>query len=576
MPSPKKPPPLEFDPQKLERLQEPITVTVQRLVNGQEEPVVLPTKGEEAVPGRGWTKNEVLGLDDFLARKWTGSGTYKIAAVGANGEVMKWKSYFPESRYEQLHMGQPVARPPAGVPAPGPMQQTQLGQPANGGGTGWLQSFPFPQPSPAPAPFPGNGGGQNWLSWQQAPPWYPQRQSAWQPPATPPPDDRVQAEREERLKLEAKIDRERLENAYKERLGDLGRQLEELKRAMSTPKGETEEVKLLRQELARAQEGAKDEKFTRLIDETNRQTRELIAQNQAQTLDLIRTLQGQIQQQPKGPDATMMLVIETMRTQSQAQSEAARAQVEAQKEIARLQAETQRESARNQLGPREMIDLMRSSSIGQEQLASAYSKVWELMQQGLETVLAAQGPAPNPALELVGQAAQGGLEVAQRYVAMKERSAVAAAQAQVATAQANANAARSAQAPPALAGAAVEDDEEEEEENEEIRETEEELFGSAVSRVHELRQAVADGALTPDQAARAVVGGISQMADMGIHAPILDLWAQGNLAALVESVLPDAPTSYQEQTIEAVFQIRNQMLAAHQAAQAASAQEAQR
>jgi len=556
---------VEFDPSKLERLQEPITVTVVKLANGQREPVVLPTKPEEQVPGKGWLKDDILQIDEFLGNKWVGAGTYELVAAGANGETMKWRSYFPESKYPSLHQGEPIARPMTQAP------QTTMGSQLGGSNGGWLGGMPMPHMQPPLAPWsPGGNGAQNWLSWQ-VPPWQ-ARQTPWTPQSQGH-DDRVQQEREERLKLEAKLERERLETTYKERLGGLGSELADLKRLIAQPKGESEETKLLKEQIHRLEQQRSDDKFAAMVEASNQSTREMIQAVQAQTREMFQQLQQQMNAQPRGPDPTMMLLVETMKASSQAQMESSRAQAEAQKEIARMNAEVQRESSRNALGPQQLLDIMRSSSIGQEQLASAYSKVWELMQQGLETVLAAQGPAPNPALELVGQAAQGGLEVAQRYVAMKERSAVAAAQAQAASAQAHAQAqaaaAQAAAQQPALAGAPEEEDEEE---DEEIRETEEELFGPALPHVIELRNAVAAGAVKPAQAGQAIIGGIDQLATAGVHVPVIDLWANGNLAELVEVVLPDASTAFVEQTIQAIFETRNQMLAQAQQAQVAASQ----
>ena len=367
------------------------------------------------------------------------------------------------------------------------------------------------------------------------------------------------------------MERERDENRHKESLGALRQQLAEMQREMATPRGDSDEVKLLREQISELRSRADDDKILRLMEENRRQTDSMISALQAQTREQIGQIQAAIAAKPQGPDATMLLVVETMKTQAMAQTESSRQQTEAQKEIARLQAETQREAARNALGPREMIDLMRSSNVGQEQLASAFGKVNELMMQGVETIIAAQGPAPHPALELLGNAAQGGIDVAQRYVAMKENTGRAAAQAQAATAQAQAQAATAqAQAhtgpgqtiaTPALGEGQLT------EEEEEVANVEDELFGEALPQVLELRAAVSAGAVNPQQCASVIVGGIDQMATAGLKLPILDLWAQGQLAELVEVVIPDAPTSFQEHTINALFAHRNHLIAQNEAQQ---------
>jgi hypothetical protein len=208
--------------------------------------------------------------------------------------------------------------------------------------------------------------------------------------------------------------------------------------------------------------------------------------------------------------------------------------------------------------------------------------VLDMTHQSVEMLLAAQGQAPHPALELVGQAAQGGLEVAQRYVAMKERTAIAGAQATAAQAQAQAQAAQAQAQPrtgpgqtiatPALgdgAPAATEVDE-----DEEIASAEQTLFGPALPHVLELRQIVDSGGITPDQAAQAIITGISQLVDAGFNQlPILELWSEGHLAELVDVVIPDAKTSFQERMIEAIFKRRNELQRQQQAGEEAGASE---
>jgi hypothetical protein len=565
MPSPKKPV-VEFDPAKLEKLQEPITVSVQRMINGQKEPVVLPTKPEEQVPGKGFLKDDLMQLDHFLATKWAGAGTYDITAVGSNGENMRWKSYFPESKYPLLHNGEPVA--------PRVPQQTALGQAGSQvvGAGGFLGGMPMPVQQQWPQPSPWNGGQPNWMT-QAVPPWQSARATPWGAPAA---DDRVQQEREARLSLEARMERERDENRHKESLNALRGQMAELQREVTAPKGDSEEVKLLRDQIGRLEAKQSDDKFMRMIEENRRQTDQMIGALQQQNREQISRLEQLITARPQGPDPTMLLMVETMKGQTTAQTEAARAQADAQKEVARLQAEVQREQARNAIGPREMIELMRNSNMGQEHLASGFAKVNELMLQSVETIIAAQGPAPSPALDLVGQAAQGGLEVAQRYIAMKERGAQAAAQAQVATAQVQAQA---AQAQPVRTGPGTTIEtpalgEGQEEESEEVADTEEELFGMALPHVQELRRVVAAGAITPEQAATVIIGGVGELANADADVAILDLWAAGQLAELVECVLPEAMTSFQEQMITSLFAQREALMKQAQAAQAQAAKEA--
>lgn len=581
--------PFEFDNQKLAKLSEPITVTAHRLANGAKEPILLPIKPEESVPGKGWSADDVRQMDSFMADKWTGAGHYEYSAVGANGEVMKWKSQYPEAKHPPLHQGKPTI-------TPAPQQQLQgvgMTQPA---GPNWLGGFAPPpaivqQQQPMMSPW--NGGGGGWLNQVSPPPTayggnfhnHPFQQDSSQ-------SHGVQMEREERLKLEARLDRERLENRYKEQLGSVGQEIAAMKTAFAAKPAESpEEVKLLRQQLEETRRQQSDDKLTRMIEESSRQNRETIQAMQTQTQQQIAALAAK----PQGPDATMMMIVETMKAQSTSQTEAARASTDAQREIARLQADVQREQYKTQMGPRDIMDMMSRMSVGQEQLGSAYAKVWELMQQGLETVLSAQGPAPHPALELAGQAAQGGFDAFQRYIQMKEQESIAKAQAQVATAahQADAAKAQASQAhaahqrpgqtieSPALEGAVEEEPGEPEVEDggevevvddapapptpEEIEATEREMFGQALGPIMQLRQAIAEGKVDVKGAAQDILQGIDQVATVGANVPAFELWASGDLARLIDVLIPDASTSFKEQLGAILFEVRAKMVESQQA-----------
>jgi multidrug efflux pump subunit AcrA (membrane-fusion protein) len=211
------------------------------------------------------------------------------------------------------------------------------------------------------------------------------------------------------------------------------------------------------------------------------------------------------------------------------------------------------------------------------------------MQQGLETVLTAQGPAPHPALELVGQAAQGGLEVAQRYIQMREQSATADAQAEAAKAAYAADAAKAqaraavqashqqaqqleAVTPAALEGV-IEDEEGDADEGavevveapaerpdeKDILRVETELFGVAHKPVMELREAVANG-MSVEEAAKSILEGINRVAQAKANVPAFQMWAEGELGQMVEVLIPDAQTSYKERLIAVLFDVRQKLI----------------
>ncbi len=404
-------------------------------------------------------------------------------------------------------------------------------------------------------------GGSHWLGYQPPPPVYQQGgyQSPWNPA------NQKESGSDRVVRLEEQIQRERLENRYKEQLGGFERQIDDLKNVIAQTAAKpqrNEELEAVKEQLRQAELQRQSEQTARMIEESSRANRELMQNMQAQNQQQMQQMQQMMERlasRPSGPDPTMMMLVETMKASSQATAEAMRNQNETQKEIARLQAESTREQAKSALGPRDMVDLMRSQNIGQEQLASAYSKVWELMQSGIETVLTAQGPAPNPVFEILGQTAQGALEVGQQYVDAKKQAAMADAQARVASAQAAA-----ASSKPQLSGPRS-DVPPDNIEADEVSEPppvgrDEQLFGPVMEAIAPLRQKVASGELDPDRCAAAILAGIDHYVNQGVKVPAWDLWADGQLATLIEAMIPQASTSYQEKVIQVLFEVRNQML----------------
>jgi hypothetical protein len=552
MPGAKKPKE-EYDEARLSTLTEPITMRVDRLENGSKEPVILPIKPGEAVPGKGFEADDVRRIEEAISTKLCGHGHYVFAATGSNGETMRWERSFHQSRYPTIHKGKVIAPP---------VQASAAQQPSAYAGPGFLAGLAQPSTPVMPPSQPQLGwpqqpppanGGSHWLGYQPPPPVYQGNyQSAWQPGGQKdaPSSDRV-------VRLEEQIQRERLENRYKEQLGGLAQQMNELKQTISAPQ-KNEELEVVKEQLRQTEQQRASDQTARMIDESARASREMMQQMQAQNQQQMQQMQQMMERmasRPTGPDPTMMLLVETMKASSTAQSEAMRGSNETQKEIARLQAESQREQAKSALGPRDMVDLMRSQNIGQEQLASAYSKVWELMQSGIETVLTAQGPAPNPVFDILGQTAQGALEVGQQYVDAKKQTAMADAQARVASAQAAASR-------PQLAGPEVPAEVEAEEDVSKPPppSRDEEFFGEAMEAIIPLRQKVASGEVEPDRCAAAILAGIDHYATKGVNVPAWDLWAEGQLASLVEAMIPQASTSYQERVIQTLFEVRNQML----------------
>ena len=583
--------PIGFDAARLAKLTEPVTVTVRKEVAGQKMPIVLPTKPGENVGGKGWTKDETSQLDQFISKKWCGGGKYFYQVLGANGEQMKWESYFPEQDYPELVEGVPKQLP---VAAPPPPPISQFGGAPVPGLTGmpqqphWLSQALPPQMPAAPrmpaAPSP-------WMSPYQAQYGTPLGFQGYQP-QPPPATMQAQTDRDTVHKLEARIERQNLENGYKEQMGSLTGELRQLQQAVVSKPQQSDEVKLLKEQLSRMELSKSEDKFAAAIAESARQSREMIQQMQTDNNRRFTELQTLLAAQPKGPDPTLMLIMETQKTAAAAQMDAQRLQVEAQKEATRLQIEAQKDVSRNQIGPAELVDILGRFNTGAESQVDVMSKSWEMMMHAVDTMMSSQGPAPHPALDLLGQAAQGGLQLAGRFVEAKEQTAlagahVAQAQAQAMQQQAMMAQQRAPQQIPSAAAAGVTEDEPmpnsvakpveevegevvdikngepivEEEGNlspEDLAKAEAEMFGPALDSIKKMRMGVAGGLLNPEQCAMAIIQGIDEFVRRKARVPAFQLWSEGNLPRLLDLMLPDASTSYKEQMIEVVFEMQRQ------------------
>jgi ribosomal protein S10 len=548
--------PLEgFNDAKLADLSEPITVTVHKLMNGRPCPITLPVKPNEDIPGKGWTADEVRQLDQFLVEHLSGGGEYHNTATGENGTQLRWRAYFPVDRYPEK--GVVTSQPPSNGGGNGHV--TQLGSPG-------VQAVSTPNHQPPPgwmhaaaASMPQVQQHQQYPQMSQI---YPQQLSHYQPAQAPMPfDGRLQEEREARLQLEAKIERERLESAYKEQLATITQELRRVQEQMQIrPSGETPEAAALKAELAEMRKERENDKIMMLIREVQQSTQQQIAQ--------LTQMITQMSQRPTGPDPMIMMLIESQKTQAAAQLESARLQADAQKESARLQTEAQKESARNAIGPREMVDIAAKFNSGHDQIANAYTRLIEVSQHTFENMLNAQGPQTHPALEMVGQGMQGVMGIAQRYIEAKENSVLHQSQAVAAQAQANAQAqiavaaaasqsgqlaAPAAQAVPVAVGA---DEEEEEEDDDEVEAMEQDLFGEALSSVQRLRKGVELSQITPEQGAAAILQGIDHFAKKGEPIKAFALWQQNELAKLVDILIPDAMPSFKDQMAGHLFEAR--------------------
>jgi hypothetical protein len=134
-----------FDPVKLQGMHEPLSIRVEKIRGNVRQPIELPPKGNEqqgySPPGAGWTRDEVLQLENFVLTKWAGGGYYEFTVTDAKNDQMTWQGVWdprmypekiPPNTAEAALIGATQGMPTAG-PQPVPTVVQPLGlQPQSG------------------------------------------------------------------------------------------------------------------------------------------------------------------------------------------------------------------------------------------------------------------------------------------------------------------------------------------------------------------------------------------------------------------------------------------------------------
>jgi hypothetical protein len=205
-----------FDQVKLQGMHEPLTVRVEKIRGNVRQPIELPPKGSEQTgfspPGTGWTRDEVLQLENFILTKWSGGGYYEFTVNDAKGERMMWQSVwdprmYPERIPPNTAEAAVVGASPTSMPIAGPQivpvgsqplgMQQQTGWPPSGNSLGYnnpphtgpmMMMAAAPPAAPAPvaaAPVPAPQAPPMWMQqqpWGGAPgqPWPAPSPYGWQ------------------------------------------------------------------------------------------------------------------------------------------------------------------------------------------------------------------------------------------------------------------------------------------------------------------------------------------------------------------------------------------------------------
>jgi len=583
--------PKEFDENVLQGMTEPITVNVSKILGGKLSPVPLPVQPGESVAGRGYVKDQVRELGSFLSQEWTGGGTYEVTVTGANGGQMSWQMYYPVEQY-------PERVPPTVKPAPAPMPvpavplqapaQPQGLRPSATSLSQLAQSYGGVPAAPyAGQPAAGAAAVYNPYAWQNP------AATPFQRPAIPTAaNSEVSKEREERIKLEAKMEAERTRSQHEKEMSGINHELRRVQEMMAKKPAaeETAALKAAMDKISQLEQQSSTQMMLQQMQQMQQANVQMMKDMQANTDKQIEAIRREAAESNKS-DPMISMFMQSMSTQQQQQQQSQQMMMQVMQQNQSQQLEAARLAQQSQMRPSERLDIFRSANQGADQMASAYGKAWELMAGGVESILQAQGPGVHPALAMAGEALQGVGMMAQQY--LEAKGAETQAGVQRAHIEANARlqqeAIRRQPAPGAvhppgeepsgvtegdpMPHRAAEPEVEPEEGVIDVEATEqppqssmtpeereEELFGEALGAIKNFRMGVNGGKLDPQGAAEAILKAIDHFGQQGEMPPVFGLFQQQMFPEFVDVLLPDAKVDYRAQVTRSLIEQFNVLI----------------
>lgn len=603
----KKQKPKEFDESVLQGLVEPITVVLEKIVSGQKSPIELPPGPGETIGGKGYTADMIRTLPGFISNTWTGGGMYHCVATGTNAEQMKWEMFFPPQKFAEIipptqtnspgQLGGAAAPAPVAPVAPVADHSQYLAQIA--------QTYPHTAPAPAPVATPRIGvippSAHSWA--------LPQMQGmAPMPPMAPmapvanPYAAAANTEREQRMKLEAKMDRQAQDAQHAKDMASLTQEMRRMQenqaRAPSTE--ESSALKAANEKITALEQQGSTQMLLAQMTNMQNSTNQMFEKMQANTTAQIDAMRRE-SESSKG-DPTLPVIMQMMTQQAAAADRSTQTFITLMQGNQAQNTEQTRLAQANQMSPREMVEMFRSANTGSDKMAEGYAKMQELMFSNMDAFMQAQGPGVHPAVAMIGNTLEGAVGSVQQYIEMKQAETQANAQAtairaqvegqtRVATAKIQADAAAAARSgavaapkssvidnPEQLETGDTEDTGEEtvnEEElpvdaeaeaaaaaasiTEKVEEKEALLFGEAMEPIMRLRKGVKTGALDSAKIAAFVLQAVDHVEKKASEEegkeipPVFELFKEERYADLIDVLLPDSKPQFREEVTGALY-----------------------
>jgi hypothetical protein len=437
-----KPPP-KFDLSKLEAMAEPFTIRIEKIRGNMRHEIPLPPSENGDPPGTGWSKEQVRDAEKWLVNEWSGGGQYAITIVDSSvpSQMMEWPAFYnPHDFPERIP---PLLASSSAIPAPITTQQQARPMAQFNGGAILPPASYYQQQQPQGGYFPPMP--------QPQPGYMPQAQPSFQSynPAVDADRRRLEAMLEQTQAQLAQAREQTAQREFERRAAEMKAEsdrrfaeLQQLIQQMGQNLVKAQPTHDPAIEQLREQNRMLQEQMRNALADSERQRREqelreLIRTNQEETRRQIEAANARYELLMRetakaGPDPVVMMFQEQMR-----------AQVEAMKEMGRSnQAQMERVQA-NIMRPQDLLQIVKDSSNGADQVQSQMNRAWQDMFQIqrtlIETAAQLNQGGGNEVIGLVRDIGGGVKEMVEKYTGGKTKEAVAGfhTQAEMARAQAD-------------------------------------------------------------------------------------------------------------------------------------------
>jgi hypothetical protein len=585
--------PLRFDNAKLQSMQEPISVRVEKIRGGSARmPIELPPKGDFP-SGTNWTRDEVLKLETFVL-DWAGGGVYDFKVTDSVGLTMAWQSAWDPRMYPEKVPGNTVSAAVVPPGAPVPAVAAPLGAstgnfplPAQFYGTG----FP-PAPSvtaPVSQPTPPWGVG-----WRQEDPYMQRYGYGHDGDRVRALEDQLRRAELERKEADFRVVLDRIQQQHAAQIQALQ---EEMRRSREAkPAGEDEALRRLRE----------DQERQRLEFERRLEAQQAIHDRERERLEREREserLRSELREQREALERRLTEISAARATDpvAEALKENARLQSEQFREFLRSQQLQAERAAQFQVSPIQLAQIMKDSSSGSDLLSKTLMEnvggLLNTYKTAFEQISQLSGGTESPAIRVAEMIGGGAQRLAEKYLAVQRermnteaQTRSALAQADIARSQAVAMQAEAQRAqaagpqwappPPLTQQAGLGEAQVVQPQAQPVavppspqvvrhppaaeqgrvilmkqqRPSEEEMFGLALESVRRLRAGVAAGKLDPDKAVDAILQGVNYVAQANLEIPAFILFAQKRWADFVDVLLPEAPQEFRDGCVKIIIE----------------------